>query len=106
MVSTTAPPKSGLNTNIYEKESSEKTFSSKVKMVREVQGSSEVLFDSKPGIFTFDESQQTPLMQAKKDGSTVSVRYNEDNSHILSVQVQAAPKATAPASGMMGTNGK
>ena len=86
--------KTSISTQIYEKEKNEKSFSSTVKMVREVQGAWEVLFDKHPGVYTIGDKSdsQSLLVEAQKTKTPVMVRVDEENSRILSVQWGAPGK--------------
>lgn len=89
-----AKPKSGYNTKVYEAESSEGTFTSTVKMVREVQGSWEVLFDAKSGVFPVDDNLQAVFVECHKDKTPVTVRYNTESNRILSAKEARKPASS------------
>ena len=85
--------KSTISTQIYEKEKSEKSFTSTVKMVREVQGAWEVIFDKHPGVYTLSDKSdaQSLLVDAQKSHNPVIVRVDEENNRLLSAQWGSPP---------------
>lgn len=93
-----AKSKSKLNTNIYEQEKTEKTFSASVKMVREASGGWEIMFDGQAGIFNLAENNEahlSALVESQKSKKAVSVKVNTETNTILSAR--GAPGAANPA---------
>jgi hypothetical protein len=85
---TTKPAKSKLNTQIYEQTSEESSFSGIVKVIREIQGESEVFFEGKQGFFGVAPGvSQELLVKSQKKHVPVSVRVNTTSRQILSVQM-------------------
>ncbi len=82
---------SQFNTQVHEKEASESSFTAVVKILREVQGDSQVFFEGKSGTFTLDSgspqfgSMQTLLVTSQKKKIPVSVTFNSDTLQILTV---------------------
>ncbi len=83
---------SQFNTQVHEKQASESSFTAVVKLLREVQGDSQVFFEGKSGTFTLDSSSpkfgsmQTLLVTSQKKKVPVSVTFNSDSLQILSVE--------------------
>lgn len=92
-----------INSNIYEKTKDEKSFSAKVRVVREVSEDVEVFFDSDKakGAYTLPKSMSgyaaalKALEDSKKTGIAVTVTADDDN-RIHAVQAGAAPAAVSP----------
>jgi hypothetical protein len=85
-----AKPKSRINTQIYEKEDAQKTFTATVKMVRESQGVWEVFFNEQKGAFSVEEAHQALLVDAQKSKAPVIVKVDAETNHIVSVQASTA----------------
>ena len=95
-----------LDTNLYEKEPDKMvSFSSKVRVVREIEGDVEVFFESDKahGAYTLPHSMKDyataleSLQESEKgSGPPVTVNVDEDTKVIKSVQKSAAPKALDP----------
>ncbi len=90
-----AQSKSSFNTQVYEKDSSQKSFSATVKFVREMRGSWEVLFEGKAGIYAVEDSQQSLLVESQKSKTPVSVKVDEETMRVVSVQAPLQ-KASSP----------
>lgn len=91
--SANAPKKSILNANIYEKPDDKVRFTDTVRLVRELDGNSEVLFVNKKGIFQApsDGNAMVKLMESQNHKSPVTVVVDEDSQKILSVLSAAKP---------------
>lgn len=80
--------KSKLNTQIYEPDSKEDaSFQALVKVVREVQGDTEVFFEGRKGFYVLrSEKFQNLLVKSQQKKKPVSVTVNESTREILNVQ--------------------
>ena len=79
--------KSKLNTQIYESEKEEESFTAVVKAVREVQGETEVFFEGKQGFFALaSEKNQALLVKSQQKKFPVKVQVNSSSRQILSVE--------------------
>lgn len=76
-----------LNAQIYEKDSSMIQFSDSVKVIRELDGATEVLFVKRTGVFTAPEdgSAMEKLIMSQKSGSPVAVTIDETTQKIVRV---------------------
>jgi hypothetical protein len=82
-----APAKSQFNTQVYEKEQSSESFSAVVKVVREVQGETEVFFEGKQGFYTLaNPSMQERLVKSQKNQRPVTVQVDSTSRQITSVE--------------------
>lgn len=83
--------KSNLNAQIFEKESSESSFTSQTKVIREVQGETQVFFVDQKGFFVLNDSGpnagswQNLLTQSQTKKFKVSVTVDPDSRQILGV---------------------
>ena len=88
----TKASKTGLNTQIYEKEDAGIGFDGVVKIIREVQGETQVFFEDKQGYFALNMSNpnagawQNLLTQSQKKRSKVNVLLDLQSRQILKVQ--------------------
>jgi hypothetical protein len=97
-----AAPKSQYNNQVYEKSSDEEqSFTAIVKVVREVQGETEVFFEGKQGFYTLGSGSQSLLNTSQKKKIPVSVSINPQNRQILKVELSAEGPGK-PASGHSG----
>lgn len=94
------PPKSKFNTQIYEQESDNKTFTDTVKTVREAAGQTQVFFNSQSGVFYLDTGldsgrAQNSLATSQKKKTPVSVTVDMSSRQILKVSTSdsAAPSS-------------
>ncbi len=96
----TETKKSKYNTEVYEKEDRQSKISDIVKVIREIDGGTEVVF-SKVGTYTAptDEAAMERLQESLKSKLPVSVTFNEDSRKILKVGAPQKPpeKPTVPA---------
>jgi hypothetical protein len=82
-----APAKSQFNTQVYEKEQSSESFSAVVKVVREVQGETEVFFEGKQGFYTLGNSSlQERLVKSQKNQKPVNVQVDSMSRQITAVE--------------------
>jgi hypothetical protein len=82
----TQPPKSQFNTQIYEQDSTTQGFTAVVKIVREIQGDSQVFFEGRQGFYVLgDDSQQTQLVDSQKQHTPVQVEIDVNSRKILKV---------------------
>lgn len=80
-------PKSQLNTQIYEHESEESSFEAVVKIIRNIQGDTEVFFEGKQGFYTLSsENLQALLVESQKKKAPVRVTINSSSRQILKVE--------------------
>ncbi len=79
--------KSQFNSQIYEKESDEHSFTAPVKVVREVQGDTEVFFEGQSGFFIAKSSIQSLLVNSQKKHIPLSVTVNKLSRQILKLEV-------------------
>ncbi|GEM_PF-3309219 len=87
-------PKSSFNTQVFEKQSSEESFTDTVKMIRSEQDQWEVLFNSKKRVYTLKRTEdQEPLKQAYEDKLNVNVTVNSDTDQILKVKIKSGKNA-------------
>lgn len=88
-----APKKSQFNANIYEKEGSESQFGDVVKVIREIDGNTEVVF-TKFGTYTAptDGTAMERLQESLKGKIPVMVTFNEDSRKILKVGPPQKPE--------------
>ncbi len=84
-------PKSQFNANIFEKESTESTIATTVKLVREVQGETQVFLEGQQGFFSLASNNpnagayQNLLIDSQKKRTQVSVTLDPLNRQILKV---------------------
>lgn len=76
--------KGGLNTNIYEKDSTTRSLTATVKVIREFQGQWEVMFDGVSGFYTVSGDQQAVLVEAEKAKARVIVKVDDDSRRVIS----------------------
>lgn len=83
---------STLSTEIYEKESSQEEMTDTVKILREMDGRSEVLFVKRAGVFTApdDGLSMEKLIESQKSKSAVHVTFDGDSQKIH--KVTSAPE--------------
>lgn len=81
--------KPAFSTEIYEKESTLASFADTVKVIREIDGRSEVIFMKRGGPFTAPEdgAAMEKLINSQKDKSPVQVTYDEESQKITRVMV-------------------
>ncbi len=80
-------PKSQFNTQVYEQEQSSKSFSAVVKVLREVQGETQVFFEGQQGFFSLgNDSLQEKLVKSQKEKKAVSVEVDMAARRILKVE--------------------
>lgn len=86
-------PQSQFNTNIYEPADENVKFTDTVKLVRELDGNSEVLFMKKGGIYQSpnDSTAQSKLVESQTSKTPVTVIVNEETKKIMNVL--STPKA-------------
>lgn len=84
--------KSKYNSEVYEKEEHQGKFSDIVKVIREMDGGTEIVF-TKLGTYTApsDESQLERLQESLKSKLPVAVTFNEDSRKILKVGAPQKP---------------
>ncbi len=82
-----ATKKGGLNTNIYEKDSTSRSFTAKVKVIREFQGQWEVMFEGVTGFYTVSGDHQAILVEAEKTKSRVIVKVDDENRRVISAML-------------------
>lgn len=89
------PGKSGslFNTNIYEKTNYTMNFTDTVKLVREDDSGTQVMFMKKPGFFAApsDETSLGKLVESQSTKTPVQVSVDEDSRKILKVQLTKKP---------------
>ena len=95
-------PATGLNTKIYEKENGDRSFTAKVKIVREVQGQWEVFFDARPGAYLITEEQQASFVKYQEDKTPVNIQFDPETNQVLSASPGAAPKVKGDKTGVLG----
>ena len=86
--------KSKLNTQVFEADGEQNTFSGKVRILRDNTGDTEVFFESKknPGPYVLSETLpsyglfKARLQKSKKSGGPI-VKVTVDNDHIKSVDI-------------------
>lgn len=80
-------PKSQYNTNVFEKEDENIRFSDTVKLVRELDGNTEVLFMQRGGIYQApaDQTALARLVDSQRTKSSVNVIVHEASQKIMSV---------------------
>lgn len=88
-----ATPKSQFNTNVFEKEDENIRFGDTVKLVRELDGNTEVLFMQRGGIYQApnDQTALARLIESQRNKTPVNVVVNEASQKIMSVM--PAPRA-------------
>lgn len=94
-------PKAKLNTQVFEAESDQQTFSGKVKIVRDI-GETEVFFESSknPGPYILPESlpsyglYKARLEKSKKSGGP-TLKVVVDNDRIKSVEIDESAKPSS-----------
>lgn len=93
-VAPAAKPKSQYNTNIYEASDETVSFTDVVRVVRDYEGQSEVLFSKKSGVFTGPKEAEAinRLVESQTNQTPVTVYYNEASRQIL--RVLNSPKAS------------
>lgn len=85
--------KSQFNTNIYQKESTQESFSAIVKVVREIQGDIQVFFEGQKGVFSIDGNHskagsfQELLTKSQKLKQPLQVVYDTESRQILQLNV-------------------
>lgn len=86
-VAPAAKPKSQYNTNIYEASDETMSFTDVVRVVRDYEGQSEVLFGKKSGVFTGPKEAEAinRLVESQTNQTPVTVYYNEASRQILRV---------------------
>lgn len=78
---------SKFNTQIYEKDSSVETFSAVVKVVRQIQGETQILFEGKQGFYNLkDENFQYKFVKAFEEKKAIQVKVDSDTKTILHVE--------------------
>jgi hypothetical protein len=81
---------SQFNTQVHVQESSESSFVAVVKIVREIQGETQVFFEGKSGFYTLSSNSpsfgsiQSLLVESQKKKFAVSVKVNDDTKTLLS----------------------
>ena len=89
--STQPPKKSQFNSQIYENDKSESSFSARVKIVREVQGDTQVFFEGVKGFYVLTMSSsnagswQNLLTASQTKKFKVQVSVDPDSRQILNV---------------------
>ncbi|MBX3019483.1 MAG: hypothetical protein KF767_16470 [Bdellovibrionaceae bacterium] len=80
-------PKSQYNTNVFEKDDENIRFSDTVKLVRELDGNTEVLFMQRGGIYQApsDQTALARLIESQRGKTSVNVIVNEASQKIMSV---------------------
>ncbi len=82
-----APAKSQFNTQIYEDDSTTESFTAVVKVIREVQGETEVFFEGKQGFYQLGSaSQQEKLVKSQKGSKPVHVTVESGSRKITAVE--------------------
>ena len=85
------PKKSQFNSQIYEKDKTEASFSASVKVVREVQGETQVFFEGVNGFYSLNMSSpsagswQSLLVSSQSKKFHVQVTVDPESRQILSV---------------------
>lgn len=84
---TPAQPKSQFNANVYEQSDGVQSFSAVVKVVREVQGETEVFFEGRQGFYTLENSSlQERLIKSQQKARPVSVQVEPTARKIISAE--------------------
>lgn len=79
---------SKLNAQIYEKENEETSFEAKVKVIRDIQGETEVFFEKVSGYYVLSKTDlQELLVQSQKKHQLVRVQVNTSTRQILKVEM-------------------
>lgn len=97
---TPAPKKSQFSTEVYEKEDHQSKFTDVVKVIREMDGGTEVVF-AKFGTYTApsDGTAMERLQESQKSKLPVPIVFNEDSRKILKVGAPQKPPEKAGAAG-------
>lgn len=87
------PAQSRFNTNIYEAQDDRVQFTDTVKLVRELDGNTEILFVKRGGVFQApsDSSALARLIESQRSKSAVTVSVDDHSQKIMSVL--SAPRA-------------
>jgi len=84
-----AKPKSQFNSQVYEQTDSVETFSAVVKVVRQVQGETEVFFEGRQGFYVLgNESAQERLIKSQQKKKPVRVEIETGSRKILKADFQ------------------
>lgn len=91
--------KSKINTNIYEKSDEAMRFSDIVKLVRETDDGTQVMFMKMPGFFGAppDSTSMAHLIESQKRKSIVQITADENSRRINSVHIGTSPSDSPPA---------
>ena len=81
--------KSQFNTQIYEQTSEEGSLSGVVKVVREIQGETEVIFEGQSGFYSVAPGVSGELLlKSQKTKTPVTVKINKTSRQILKINAQ------------------
>ena len=84
-----AKPKSKFNAQIYEQEKETESFSAVVKVVREVQGETEVFFEGRQGFYGLSsDAQQDAIVKSQTKKRPIHVEVDRNSRRILKVEFQ------------------
>jgi hypothetical protein len=80
-------PKSQFNSQIYEQENNTESFTGIVKIVREVDGETQVFFEGKQGFYSLaSDSMQSKLVTSQTKKRPINVEVDKDSRRILKAE--------------------
>lgn len=82
-----AKPKSQFNSQVYEQSAETESFSAIVKVVREVQGETEIFFEGKQGFYTLaSDAMQAKMVKSQQKQKPVQVEIDTNARKILKAE--------------------